>query len=154
MFITTTSFANNVAVWNSQVAIANSNYAKNKITTTQTAIQPKQQQLKTYQENIERLQKQFNDKLSEQAKADLAKQIETNVLNYQEVAKQIQISIEMSEQEIIQKVAPKLKEITDNLIKQKNIDVLFDYHDGGLTFSKDEWDMTDKVTKAINEQVK
>lgn len=154
MLASTTSFANNIAVWNSHLAIANSNFAKNKITATQNNIKPKQQQLKTYQDNIERLQKQLNDKLSEQAQADLAKQIETNVLNYQEVAKQIQMSIETSEKEVMQKVAPKIKGITDNLIKQKNIDILFDYRDGGLTFSKDEWDITDDVTKAINEQIK
>lgn len=141
-------------MWNSHLAIANSNFAKNKITATQNNIKPKQQQLKTYQDNIERLQKQLNDKLSEQAQADLAKQIETNVLNYQEVAKQIQMSIETSEKEVMQKVAPKIKGITDNLIKQKNIDILLDYRDGGLTFSKDEWDITDDVTKAINEQIK
>lgn len=154
MLMSSASFANNVAVWNSHLAIANSNFAKSKINTTQNAIKPKQQQLKTYQENIERLQKQFDDKMSEQAKADLAKQIETNMLNYEEVAKQIQQTIASSENEVMQKVAPRIKGITDTLIKQKNIDVLFDYRDGGLTFSKKEWDITDDVTKAINEQVK
>lgn len=154
MLLSSTSFANNVAVWNSSLAIANSNFAKTKVTATQNAIKPKQQQLKTYQENIERLQKQYNDKLDEKTKEGIAKQIESNLLNYDDVAKQIQTSIATSEEEVMQKVAPKIKSITDNLIKQKNIDILIDYRNGSLTFAKAEWDITDDVTKAINEQVK
>lgn len=154
MLASTASFANNVAVWNSHMAIANSNFAKAKVTATQNSIKPKQQQLKVYQENVERLQRQFDEKMSEQTQAELEKQIKANMLNYQEVVEQIQQSIDASEQEVMQKIAPKIQGITDNLIKQKNIDILLDYRNGNLTFSKKEWDITDDVTKAINEQVK
>lgn len=41
-------FANTVAVWNSQVAINNTNIAKTKIGVVQAAVKPKQQQLDSY----------------------------------------------------------------------------------------------------------
>ena len=151
------AFANNVGVWDSYQAITNSNFAKAKITATQNAIKPKQQQLKTYQDNLERLQKQYlsqADKLTDTQKTDLATQIQTHQQNYAQLVNQIQTSVETSEKEILQQVAPKLQNITQTIIKQKNIDVLIDSRNTEVTFAKPEWDITADITKAINEQVK
>ena len=43
--ISVSAYANNVAVWNSQLAITNTNFAKAKIATVQASVKPKQQQL-------------------------------------------------------------------------------------------------------------
>lgn len=58
------ALANNVAVWNSQAAITNTNYAKAKLASLQASVKPKQQQLQTYKANIERLQQQYNSQQS------------------------------------------------------------------------------------------
>lgn len=152
-----TAFANNVAVWNSQVAISNSNYAKTKIASIEASVKPKQQQLITYKNTIARLQLQFasqQSKLSDSQKQDLAKQIQSNMDNYDQVAEQIQTTLANSEKEVLQRVSPVIKSITDTLIKQKNIDILLDSRDRNVTFVKPEWDLTNEITQKLNEQVR
>ena len=149
--------ANNVAVWNSQVAITNSNYARAKINAIQASVKPKQQQLESYKATVDRLQQQYvnqKDKLTDAQKDDLRKQIQSNLQNYEQVADQIQSTIEASEADVMQHVGPKIQSIRDGIIRQKNIDVLIDSRDRNVTFVKPEWDVTADFTKAINEQVK
>lgn len=155
--ISVSAFANNVAVWNSVLAVSNSNYAKTKASAVQNSITPKQQQLKTYQSNIEKLQQQYanqKDKLTDAQKDDIRKQIETNLNNYEQVALQIENIIQTHESDVLSKIAPKMPAIQESVIKQKNIDVLIDNRDRSITFVKPEWDVTDEITKKINEQVK
>mgnify|MGYP000336007965 CR=1 FL=1 len=151
------AFANNVAVWNSQVAISNSNFAKAKIANLEASLKPKQQQLQTYKANIDRLQQQFDSqqgKLTDAQKQDLAKQVQTNMQGYDQVAEQIQTTLTNSENEVLQRVSPTIKAITEGLIKQKNIDILLDSRDRNVTFVKPEWDITNEVTQKLNEQVR
>ncbi len=153
----TTAMANNVAVWNSQQAITNTNYAKAKLASIQASIKPKQQQLESYKANIERLQKQFaqqKDKLTDAQKEEIKTQIQKNLDNYTEVAQQIQTTIEDSETDIFQKISPKLAGIQETIIKQKNIDILIDNTTRVVNFVKPEWDVTAEFTKQINQQVK
>lgn len=155
--MTNIATANTVAVWNSQVAIANSNYAKAKVQSLEAILKPKQQQLQTYKANINRLQQQFASQqatITEAQKQDLGKQIQTNMQNYEQVASQIQNTLATSETDVLQKVAPTIKTITDNLIKQKNIDILFDSRDRNVTFVKPEFDLTNEITQQINQQVR
>lgn len=153
----TSSFANTVAVWNSQLAVANSNYAKAKIATIQATINPQQQQLQSYKANIERLQAQYNAQkatMTDAQKQSIRTQIQSNLDNYDRVANQIQNTLNTHETDVMQKIAPKIQGITDALIKQKNIDILLDNRDRSVTFVKPEWDITADVTQKINEQVK
>ncbi|MFW2176236.1 MULTISPECIES: OmpH family outer membrane protein [unclassified Moraxella] len=151
------SFANNVGVWNSQIAIANSNYAKAKVASVKTAVAPKQQQLQSYKANIERLQQQYDsqkDKLTQSQKDDIRKQIQTNLQNYEQVASQIQTTLEASENDVMQKIAPKMQGITEAIMKQKNMDILIDNRDRNVTYVKPEWEVTKDFIQKINEQVK
>lgn len=150
-------FANTVAVWNSQVAINNTNIAKTKIGVVQAAVKPKQQQLDSYKATIERLQKQYatqNAQMTQAQKDDLRKQIQTNLQNYEQVASQIQSIIDTNEAEVMQRIAPKIQAIKENIVRQKNIDVLIDNRDRMVSYVKPEWDVTADFTKAINDQVK
>lgn len=155
--IASTAMANNVAVWNSQQAIADSNYGKAKLATIQASVTPKQQQLQNYQANINRLQQQYmqqKDSLTPAQKADLEKQVKTNLDNYDTVAAQIQGILNSNETDIMQKIAPKLQAIRDTIIKQKNIDILIDNRERSVSFAKPEWDVTRDFIQKINEQVK
>ena len=150
-------FANTVAVWNSQVAINNTNIAKTKIGVVQAAVKPKQQQLDSYKATIERLQKQYatqNAQMTQAQKDDLRKQIQTNLQNYEQVASQIQSIIDANESEVMQRIAPKIQAIKETIVRQKNIDVLIDNRDRMVSYVKPEWDVTADFTKAINDQVK
>ena len=150
-------FANTVAVWNSQVAINNTNIAKTKIGVVQAAVKPKQQQLDSYKATIERLQKQYatqNAQMTQAQKDDLRKQIQTNLQNYEQVASQIQSIIDTNEAEVMQRIAPKIQAIKETIGRQKNIDVLIDNRDRTVSYVKPEWDVTADFTKAINDQVK
>lgn len=152
-----TVFANTVAVWNSQVAINNTNIAKTKIGVVQAAVKPKQQQLDSYKATIERLQKQYatqNTQMTQAQKDDLRKQIQTNLQNYEQVASQIQSIIDANESEVMQRILPKIQAIKENIVRQKNIDVLIDNRDRTVSYVKPEWDVTADFTKAINDQVK
>ncbi len=149
-------FANTVAVWNSQVAINNTNIAKTKIGAVQSAVKPKQQ-LDSYKATIERLQKQYatqNAQMTQAQKDDLRKQIQTNLQNYEQVASQIQSIIDANEAEVMQRIVPKIQAIKENIVRQKNIDVLIDNRDRTVSYVKPEWDVTADFTKAINDQVK
>ena len=150
-------FANTFAVWNSQVAINNTNIAKTKIGVVQAAVKPKQQQLDSYKATIERLQKQYatqNAQMTQAQKDDLRKQIQTNLQNYEQVASQIQSIIDANEAEVMQRIVPKIQAIKENIVRQKNIDVLIDNRDRTVSYVKPEWDVTADFTKAINDQVK
>ena len=150
-------FANTVAVWNSHVAINNTNIAKTKIGVVQAAVKPKQQQLDSYKATIERLQKQYatqNAQMTQAQKDDLRKQIQTNLQNYEQVASQIQSIIDANEAEVMQRIVPKIQAIKENIVRQKNIDVLIDNRDRTVSYVKPEWDVTADFTKAINDQVK
>ena len=150
-------FANTVAVWNSQGAINNTNIAKTKIGVVQAAVKPKQQQLDSYKATIERLQKQYatqNAQMTQAQKDDLRKQIQTNLQNYEQVASQIQSIIDANEAEVMQRIVPKIQAIKENIVRQKNIDVLIDNRDRTVSYVKPEWDVTADFTKAINDQVK
>ena len=150
-------FANTVAVWNSQVAINNTNIAKTKIGVVQAAVKPKQQQLDSYKATIERLQKQYatqNAQMTQAQKDDLRKQIQTNLQNYEQVASQIQSIIDANEAEVMQRIVPKIQAIKENIVRQKNTDVLIDNRDRTVSYVKPEWDVTADFTKAINDQVK
>lgn len=152
-----TAHANIVAVWNSQQAIANSNYAKAKLASVQASVVPKQQQLQTYKANIERIQNQYNqqkDKISPAQKADLENQVKTNMENYENVATQIDSLLGNAENDIMQRISPAIKGIQDSIVKQKNIDILIDNRERVVTFVKPEWDVTQEFTQKINEQVK
>lgn len=151
------SVANTVAVWNSQLAVANSNYAKAKVASLQAAVQPKQQQLQGYKANIERLQQQYVSQkatLTDVQKQAIRDQIQTNLDSYEQVAGQIQTLLSANETDVMQKIAPKIKPITDAIIQQKSIDILLDNRDRSITFVKPEWDITSLVTQKINEQVR
>ncbi|MGP3422737.1 OmpH family outer membrane protein, partial [Escherichia coli] len=137
--------ANTVAVWNSQVAINNTNIAKTKIGVVQAAVKPKQQQLDSYKATIERLQKQYatqNAQMTQAQKDDLRKQIQTNLQNYEQVASQIQSIIDANEAEVMQRIVPKIQAIKENIVRQKNIDVLIDNRDRTVSYVKPEWDVT------------
>lgn len=149
--------ANTVAVWNSQVAISDSNIAKAKIGVLQAAIKPKQQQLDGYKATIQRLQNQYatqNEKMTQAQKDELGRQIQSTLQSYEQVASQIQAIIDTNETEVMQRIAPKMQVIKDTIIRQKNIDVLIDNRDRTISYVKPEWDLTADFTKAINEQVK
>lgn len=151
------AFANNVAVWNSQQAIANSNYGKAKLASVEASVAPKQQQLQSYQANINRLQQQYlqqKDSMTPAQKADMEKQVKANLDNYESVASQIQSVLNATETDIMQKIAPKLTSIRDGLIKQKNIDILIDNRERSVSFVKPEWDITQDFIQKINEQVR
>lgn len=152
-----TAHANSVAVWNSQQAIASSNYAKAKLASIQASLSPKQQQLQTYKANIERIQSQYNqqkDKITPTQKSDMERQIKTNIDNYEMVAGQIENLLGNAENDIMQRISPVIKGIQDSIVKQKNIDVLIDNRDRTVTFVKPEWDVTQDFIQKINEQVK
>ena len=70
------------------------------------------------------------------------------------MAAQIQALIDASENEVMQRIAPKMPSIRDTIIRQKNIDVLVDNRDRSISFVKPEWDVTADFTKALNDEVK
>ena len=151
------ALANNVAVWNSQAAITNTNYAKAKLASLQASVKPKQQHLQTYKANIERLQQQYNSQqsnLTDAQKQDLANQIQTNMQSYDQVAEQIQTTLASSESDVLKAIGPKMQAITYSIVKAKNIDILIDSRDGNINFVKPEWDVTKDFTNKINEQVR
>ena len=123
----------------------------------QAAVKPKQQQLDSYKATIERLQKQYatqNAQMTQAQKDDLRKQIQTNLQNYEQVASQIQSIIDANEAEVMKRILPKIQAIKENIVRQKNIDVLIDNRDRTVSYVKPEWDVTADFTKAINDQVK
>lgn len=149
--------ANNVGVWNSQIAIGNSNYAKAKIASVKNSVQPKQQQLLTYKANLQRLQQQLDSqrgKLSEAQKQDIANQIQLNLKNYDDAARYIELTLSTSEDEVLKKISPVIQSITNGIIKQRNIDVLIDSRDRNITYVSPQWDITSEVTQKLNEQVR
>lgn len=151
------SIANTVAVWNSQAAIANTNYAKAKLATLQASVKPKQQQLQTYKATVTRLQQQYvatQATLTDAQKQDLANQIKTNMQNAEQVAAQIQSALSSSEDEVYKAISPKMPAITESILKSKNIDLLLDNRDGNVTYVKPEWNLTQEFTNKINEQVR
>lgn len=152
-----TAMANTVAVWNSQQAIASSNYGKAKLAGIQASVQPKQQQLQNYKATIDRLQQQYSQQytsLTDAQKQAMEQQVRTNMESYEQVANQIQSIISANEADVLQKIGPKLEAIRNSIVQQKNIDVLIDNRDHTISYVKPEWELTQEFINKINEQVR
>lgn len=155
--LSVTSMATNVAVWNSQQAISESNYAKSKLAGIKASVQPKQQQLQTYKATIDRLQQQFSQQsatLTDAQKQSMAQQVRSSMESYDQVANQIQSTLSASEADVLQKVGPKLESIRNSIVQQKNIDILIDNRDRTISYVKPDLDLTQDFINKINEQVR
>lgn len=149
----TTVLANTVAVWDSQAAVINTNYAKSQLASLQNNIKPRQQQLNNIRLEINALQEKFqknSGSMSLTEKQQLQAQVQSKLGQYNRIAESLQQQIEDTQNKIIQTLKPKITNVKNTIIKQKKIDVLIDKRQQAVSYVAPEWDITQQVIAEVN----
>jgi Skp family chaperone for outer membrane proteins len=118
-----------IGVIDIQTAILATNEGQRDFGALQTKFQPKKAELETMSKEIEGLQKQLDstgDKLNEQARADLVRQIDTKKKTAQRAYEDANSDFDSQKNEILQRLGNKVYATLDKYAKENNYAVIVD----------------------------
>ena len=144
-----------IGIINIQGAVANTNEGKRELGDLDKKMEPRVKELQTLQADVENLTKQLNtqgDKLNEEAKANLQKQITAKTKDFQRGREDYQNDVQAQEQEIFQKIYPKVMQSVDNYAKANNFTLILDWGvlQQGVTWANPSYDITQQIVEAYN----
>lgn len=146
-----------VGIINIQAAIVNSNEGQRDFEALQKKFDPKRQELEALNKDIDELQKKFNaqeGKLSDDARADLLKQIDTKKKTLQRNYEDANADIQSQQNEIANRVGQKLIEVLDKYAKDNAFTVILDVsgQQSPVLWAASNVDITKAVVDAYNAQ--
>ncbi|MCE3254700.1 MAG: outer membrane protein [Rickettsiaceae bacterium] len=153
-FVASSASAQNIAVIDLETVLKNSDAmkdAQDKISKKQAMFQ---KEIDKKQEALEKESKQLNSKkgsLSEDAFAKEQEKFSKKVAELKDMVNKRQDSLKKSSLEAISKINDKIKEVVEEIRKEKNLDVVIS--STGTVFYKDELDISDKVTSKLNKKI-
>ena len=118
-----------IGIINIQEAILATNEGKRDFTALQKKFEPKQTELNSLNKEIENLQTQLKaqgDKLNEEARQNLVKNIETKQKTLQRQAEDAQSDFQSQQGEIANRIGGKIMEFIDKYAKQNGYTVIID----------------------------
>jgi len=118
-----------IGVVNIQEAISTSNEGKKESDALQQKFGPKQAELKTLNDEVENLKKQYQAqeaKLSDEEKGNRAKVIETKSKTLQRNYDDFQSEVQQAEQEVINRIGQKMLTVLDKYAKANGYAVIID----------------------------
>lgn len=118
-----------VGIVNIQSAIVTSNEGQRDFEALQKKFDPKRQELEALNKEIDELQKKFNtqaDKLSDEARGDLLKQIDAKKKLMQRNYEDANTDIQAQQNEIANRIGQKLVEVLDKYAKEHDFIVILD----------------------------
>jgi outer membrane protein len=121
--------ASKIGIVNIQDAIANTNEGKKEFDALQTKFTPKQTELKTLNDEIEGLKKNFEtqqEKLSPEAKATQAKTIESKQKILQRNYEDAQAEFQQAEQEVVNRIGGKMLTVLEKYAKANGYAMVLD----------------------------
>jgi len=144
-----------IGIINIQGAVANTNEGKVALEGLDKKMEPKVKELQALQADVENLTKQLNtqgDKLNEDAKANLQKQITAKTKDFQRGREDYQNDVQAQEQEIFQKIYPKVMQSVDTYAKAQGFTLILDWGvlQQGVTWANPAYDITQQIVESYN----
>jgi outer membrane protein len=149
---TSASNTTKVGIVNIQAAIVNSNEGQRDFETLQKKFDPKRTELESLNKEVDELQKKFNtqgDKLNDEARGDLLKQIDAKKKTLQRNYEDANTDIQAQQNEIANRIGQKLVEVLDKYAKANNFTLILDV--SGQTSPVLWADSSVEITKAVVE---
>lgn len=152
-----TPAATKVGIINIQAAIVNSNEGQRDFETLQKKFDPKRQELENLNKEVDELQKKFTaqgDKLSEEARGDLLKQIDGKKKTLQRSYEDANTDIQAQQNEIATRIGQKLVEVLDKYAKDNGYTLILDVSGQAspVLWAAASVDITKPVVDAYNSQ--
>ncbi len=140
-----------------QQAVFATNEGRRDFETLQKKFQPKQTELEASNKEIEDLKKQLNtqgDKLNEEARANLVKQIETKQKSFQRNLEDFQGDAQAQQNEIGNRILQKLADVLDKYAKDNGFSLILDVSgpQSPVVWAGSSTDVTKAVVDAYNAQ--
>ncbi len=153
----TASASSKVGIINIQAAIVNSNEGQRDFETLQKKFDPKRAELETLNKEIDELQKKFNaqgDKLNDEARGDLLKQIDSKKKILQRNYEDANTDVQAQQNEIANRIGQKLVGVLDKYAKDNNFTVILDVsaQSSPVLWADSSVDITKTVVEAYNAQ--
>ncbi len=144
-----------IGIINIQGAVANTNEGKRDLEGLDKKMESRVKELQALQADVENLTKQLNtqgDKLNEEAKANLQKQITAKTTQFTRGRDDYQKDVQEQEQEIFQRIYPKVMQSVDAYAKSNNFTLVLDWGvlQQGVTWANPSYDITQQIVDAYN----
>jgi outer membrane protein len=146
-----------VGIVNIQAAIVNSNEGQRDFEALQKKFDPKRTELENLNKEIDELQKKFNtqgDKLNDEARGDLLKQIDAKKKTLQRNYEDANTDVQAQQNEIANRIGQKLVEVLDKYAKDNNYTLILDVsgQTSPVLWAANSVDITKAVVDAYNTQ--
>lgn len=144
-----------IGIINIQGAVANTNEGKRDLEGLDKKMEPRVKELQSLQADVENLQKQLNtqgEKLNDEAKANLTKQIQAKTTQFTRGRDDYQKDVQEQEQEIFQRIYPKVMQSVDTYAKANGFSLILDWGvlQQGVTWASPSYDITQQIVDAYN----
>jgi len=148
-----------IGIINIQAAIVNTNQGKQEIEALNKRFAPKQAELKTQSDEVENLKKQLNaqsDKLNDDARGSLVKNIEQKQKTFQRNLDDAQSEYQAAQNEMVQKLLQKLAPVIVKYASGNAFSVIIDtsnpWPQGPVVWAQPSTDITEAVVNTYNAQ--
>lgn len=139
-----------------QTTVLGCNEGRRDFEAAEKKFEPRAKELQGLQQEIENLNKQLNtqgDKLNDEAKGSLQKQISQKTTQYQRMGQDLQSEAQQQQQEIFQRIYPKVMKSLDEYAKGNGFTLVLDYGvlQQGVTWANPAIDITEEVMNRYNQ---
>jgi outer membrane protein len=146
-----------VGIVNLQAAIINTNEGQRDFEALQKKFDPKRVELENLKKEVDDLQKKFNtqaDKLSDEARADLLKQIDSKKKILQRSYEDSNADFQAQQDEIANRIVQKLVEVLDKYAKDNSFTVILDVsgQSSPVLWAASSVNITQPLVEAYNAQ--
>jgi len=154
---TTGSAGSKVGIINVQQAILLTNEGKRDLEALETKFTPKRNELQGLQKEIEDMKKQLStqgDKMNEDARNKLSRDIDTKQKSLQRSLEDAQQDFQQQQGEIVNRIGSKMMEVLDKYAKANNYVAIFDVSNpqSPVIWAHQGSDMTKEIADAYNAQ--
>jgi outer membrane protein len=146
-----------IGIINIQNAIVSTNEGRRDLEALQKKFEPTQTQLNNLNQEVENLKKQLqtqNDKLNEQTRSDMVKNIETKQKSLQRQVEDAQAEFQGQQNEIANRIGGKLLEVLDKYAKQNGYSMIIDVssQQSPVLWAAQNTDVTQEIVNSYNAQ--
>jgi outer membrane protein len=146
-----------IGIINIQKAIVLTNEGKRDLDALEKKFAPKQTELQGMQKEIADMQSQLKtqgDKLNEDARAKLVRDIETKNKSFQRSAEDAQQDFQAQQGELVNRIGGKLMEVLDKYAKDHGFSMIVDVssQSSNVLWAAANTDVTDEIAQAYNAQ--
>lgn len=140
-----------VVVADSTAALMASNEARKAVEKLQGELKPQRDRIEVLRKEVQALEQRFQKDaavLSDKDKKDLQKQAESKYAEYNNLAQVVQKRTQEVQNELLQRMLPKMEAAIDELRKAGNFDIIIEKKN--VIFADTTVDITRKITEKLN----